>query len=173
MTKTATSELIVRELSGLFTNAGTILTGGSELSSNAARFFNDLEFDLYLVALRMGAIQEMFIELLNVADTQQQFGIVEVSRQAQFGQQEGVIGSVRSRAGFARAAVAAGGGLYSVGDVGEIYIGDFHTPLMTLETQTNIFLNLAIVNGIQSLSVGIATATLQAGCTLYFRRKGR
>jgi hypothetical protein len=169
----SSQEFIVREISLVETNLNTLTFGQFEDFNNAGRFFNDTTLTLDLVAFRLGAIIDAFPSILNAAVILKIYGVVELSRQAQIFQQEGILGSVRATmANWGK--VDANGGLGNQTlTVGEMIYGDFKTKLMTLEQQTNIFLNGRIISSGHSGDALVATlGELQGGATCYFKRKG-
>jgi len=156
------------------TNLNTLTLGQFEDFNNAGRFFNDTTLTLDLVAFRLGAIIDAFPFITNVPMILKIYGVVELSRQAQIFQQEGILGSVRAT-NTQWAKVDANGGMGAQNmTVGEMIYGDFKTKLMTLEQQTNIFLNGRIISSGQSGDVlTTLLGELQGGATCYFKRRGR
>lgn len=166
-----TNEVIVRELSASVANLVAMTPGDSESRNNVARFFNDTPFDLDLVAVRIGAIASILMSSGNVELLAQLFVVAELSRQAEAGQQEGIIANVRGFYTSHKDTVANGGNAVTA-NIGELVFGDFKTPLMTLEVQTNLFLHAVLTNiadSVTTLAIGDAGASI--GCTLYFKRR--
>lgn len=169
-----TAELIVRELSATHTNSAAIPVGNSESSNNIARFFNDTPFDLSLVAIRVASLGNRVANLADVARQENVMFINEISRQAIIAQQEGILGSVRSMWSEWAGTAAAGGKANAQCNIGQLVYGDFKSPMMTLETETNIFMHSQIANLVDSInSIAIGEANHFLGATLYFRKKGR
>jgi len=167
-------ELIVRELSADHTLAASLAAGAGENSNNIARFFNDTPFNLHLVAVRIGCLLSIAQTAADVSQNYQILAVAEVSRQAQIAQQEGIIGSTRCRYDQMKMTVALGGNGNGVGTVGEILLGNFSIPMMTLEVQTNIFLHSRIFNLTESTATLLLNeATNHLGATLYFKKVGR
>jgi len=165
-----THELVVRELSADHTLSASLAAAAGENSNNIARFFNDTPFDLKLVAVRIGCLLSVAQTAADVNQNYQVLGVAEVSRQAQIGQQEGIIGSTRCRYDQMKMTVAFGGNGNGVGTVGEILLGNFSVELMTLEVQTNIFLHSRIFNLTESTATLLLNECTNAvGCTLYFK----
>lgn len=168
------NELIVRELGSSTVTAGALAAGVTEIQDNVARFFNDTPFNLNLVAVRIGCITGLTSGTADAGTAQQVFGVTEISRQAQAGQQEGIIGNVRSTTTLLTKLDANGGAGSHVTNQGEILLGDFKTPMMTLEVQTNLFMHVIFT----ALAVSTTTVTagqmqIAAGVTLYFKKAGR
>jgi len=170
----SSQEFIVREISMVVSNITTMIPGDAEDFDNAGRFFNDTTITLDLVAFRLGSIINNFPSVADIAANLVVYGVVELSRQAVVFQQEGILGSVRGSAVTFTSLIASGNkGNHNI-TVGEKVYGDFKTRLMTLEQQTNIFLNGRMINSTQSGDSFVATqGELQGGATCYFRRRGR
>jgi len=170
----SSQEFIVREISMVVTNLGTLTFGQFEDFNNAGRFFNDTTLTLDLVAFRLGAIMDTLPIITDTLNILKIYGLVELSRQARVGQQEGILGSVRgTMANYGKTAAFGGTGNQTL-TVGELIYGDFKTRLMTLEQQTNIFLNGRIISSGHSGDALLATSgELQGGATCYFKRRGR
>lgn len=162
-------ELIVREIFATHTNTGSIAVNASENSNNINRFFNDTPWDLDLVAVRIASLHNKVIDLADTARQDDTFAVAELSRQAQIAQQEGVIASARSLHFVWGNSAANGGKASAVCQLSEHYVGDFKTPLMTLEVETNIFLHSQISNMLDSLNtIAAGAANHYLGATLYF-----
>ena len=167
-------EFIVREISMVVTNLTTLTFGTFEDFNNAGRFFNDTTITLDLVAFRLASIMNTFPLITDTEVILQIIGLVELSRQARVGQQEGILGSVRGTMTNWAKVAANGGAANQTLTVGELIYGDFKTRLMTLEQQTNIFLNGRIIASGHSGDALVATnGELQGGATCYFKRRGR
>lgn len=163
-------ELLTREIFATHTNTTVITVNNSENSNNIARFFNDTPWDLELVGLRVGSVMNRLANLADVARQENVLCIAEVSRQAIIAQAEGVIASARSMWSEWAGTAALGGKANAQAQIAEHYVGDFKTPIMTLEVETNIFLNSQIFNLPDSInSIAIGEANHFAGATLYFR----
>lgn len=168
-----TNELIVREIGATPANLATLAPGASEPRDNVARFFNDTPFDLELVAVRIGSIPSLLMIATDTAQHFQLFAVAELSRQAQAGQQEGIICSVRGAITVYKNTVATGANGGASPNIGELVFGDFKTPMMVLETQTNLFLHAVLTNLAGSLTTaGIGAFGASVGATLYFKKKG-
>jgi len=163
-------ELLTREIFATHTNVTAIAVNTAENSNNINRFFNDTPWDLDLVALRIGSLGNRVANLADVARQENILYIAEVSRQAQIAQQEGVIASARSMWNEWAGTAALGGKANAGGSVGEHYVGDFKTTIMTLEIETNIFLHSQIFNLLDSVNtIAIGEANHFLGATLYFK----
>lgn len=171
-----TRELIVRRLSATFSNAATITVGNDESGNNIARFFNDTPWDLSLVAIKMTVYPSMVGLFTEVNREDQRAVIAELSRQAIFGQQEGILASVTASYVSIAIDYAAGAGLShnKNSNVGQAVFGDYKTEMMVQETETNLFLNAQIRNlldSTNSLAPGDANAHCEA--IMYYNAKGR
>lgn len=165
-----TKELLVRELSATHTNTTVIGVNTAENNNNIDRFFNDTPWDLDLVAVRVASLG---IRVANLADTARQENIMfiaEVSKQATIAQPEGIIASVRS-SWVEWGNTAANGGKASVdAHIQQMLFGNFQTVIMTLEIETNIFMNSQIFNLLDSINgIAIGEANHFLGATLYFK----
>lgn len=172
-----TNELIVRELSAVVLNVAALVPGvgtGTEVNDNVAKFFNDTPFDLNLVAVRIASVLNFTPIQADTAAAVVGFAVAELSRQSEAGQQEGIICNVRGVAGYWGGTNALGGKAGMINTQGELVFGDFKTPMMVLETQTNLFLHSVmsvLQNSITTVAIGAGVHAL--GATLYFKRKGR
>lgn len=165
------NDIIVRELGTGYLNTVALAANATEVKDNLASFFNDTPYDLDLVAIRVASILALKpIPNADVASYVDCFAVAEVSRQSLAGQQEGILVNVRSRTSYLTGLNANGGKASYNAHNGELVVGDFKTPLMTLEVQSSIFLNAVITNSINSFNtLAIGEANHQLGCTLYFR----
>jgi len=167
-------EFIVREIGMTVSNLSTLTFGTFEDFNNSGRFFNDTTLTLDLVAFRLGAIMDVFPKIVDGAVIIKMYGVVELSRQARVFQQEGILGSVRGTYANWGKPVADGGPASLQLNIGELVYGNFKDRLMTLEQQTNIFLNgRMIASGHSGDAVLPTEAELQGGATCYFKRRGR
>ncbi len=170
----SSQEFIVREISIVVSNLANITFGNFEDFNNAGRFFNDTTLTLDLVAFRLGAIMDCFPLITDSAFILKIYGLVELSRQARIAQQEGILGSVRATYANWSKVVANGGAASLNLQPKEMIYGDFKTKLMTLEQQTNVFVNARMISSGHSGDVLTSTlGELQGGATLYFKRRGR
>jgi hypothetical protein len=163
-------ELLVRELAAVHTNTTTITVNNSENSNNIDRFFNDTPWDLDLVAVRVASFGWRVTSLADTGRQEVVLFVAEISRQATIAQPEGIIASVRSTHFEWGNTAAAGGKASAYAGVQQMLFGNFNTVIMTLEVETNIFMNSQIGNQLDSInSIAVGEANHQLGATLYFK----
>lgn len=162
---TRKSELIVRELSIGVNNLVALAPNITEVQDNVARFFNDTPYNLDLVAIRIGTL----VVAKTNGTMSSAFAVVEVSRQAIAGQQEGIIANQRSMVSVPTVSTTLATPNFVKG---EMLFGDFKTPLTTLEVQETLFMHSVISNfNVAGGTFAIGDINHAMGATLYFRVK--